>query len=212
MEAPDRVNESDRGQRRATFQRSGSRETKRALTRSAVALWRVQGYETTTIADICRAAGVSKGLFYFYFQRKEDLLYELGVLSTESLLREAEARSAAGATLHDILRAMLTAFERAMRPNPPELVVASLLEGYRREEEARAGASLRIFDGVVAHAVATGELPASVDADRLAGLMQTLLTEGARHWASGFLDGRPFVEEVLTNLELVVAGAVSRSG
>ena len=59
---------ADRSQpRRATFQRARSRETRRTLVRSAVALWRVKGYEETTVEDICRAAGVSKGLFYFYF-------------------------------------------------------------------------------------------------------------------------------------------------
>ncbi|MDZ4264820.1 MAG: TetR family transcriptional regulator, partial [Mycobacterium sp.] len=51
--------QADRGQRRASFQRARSHETKRDLVQAAMALWRTKGYATTTIADICAAAGVS---------------------------------------------------------------------------------------------------------------------------------------------------------
>ncbi len=49
-----------------------------------MALWRTNGYAKTTVADICRAAGVSRALFYFYFPAKEDVLFEVGLLSTRS--------------------------------------------------------------------------------------------------------------------------------
>jgi AcrR family transcriptional regulator len=49
-----------------------------------MALWRTNGYARTTVADICRAAGVSRGLFYFYFPAKEDVLFEVGLLSTRA--------------------------------------------------------------------------------------------------------------------------------
>jgi AcrR family transcriptional regulator len=57
---------ADSGQRRASFQRKRSHETKRGLVQAAMALWRTNGYAKTTVADICRAAGVSRALFYFY--------------------------------------------------------------------------------------------------------------------------------------------------
>ena len=75
---------ADQGQRRASFQQARSHETKRSLVQAAMALWRANGYARTTVADICRAAGVSKALFYFYFPRKEDVLFEVGVLSTDA--------------------------------------------------------------------------------------------------------------------------------
>src|SRR6478735_1452072 len=78
---------ADRGQRRASFQRARSHETKRLLVQAAMALWRTKGYAATTVADICTAAGVSKALFYFYFPRKEDVLFEVGVMSTMSAHR-----------------------------------------------------------------------------------------------------------------------------
>jgi AcrR family transcriptional regulator len=79
-----RVSVADQGQRRASFQQARSHQTKRSLVAAAMALWRANGYARTTVADICRAAGVSKALFYFYFPRKEDVLFEVGVLSTDA--------------------------------------------------------------------------------------------------------------------------------
>src|SRR3954463_13098698 len=84
---------ADHGQRRASYQRARSHETKRMLVQAAMALWRTKGYATTTVAEICTAAGVSKALFYFYFPRKEDVLFEVGVMSTKSARR----------TIHDQL-------------------------------------------------------------------------------------------------------------
>src|SRR6201990_355834 len=75
---------AEQRQRRAFFQQPRSHETKRSLVQAAMALWRANGYAGTTVADICRAAGVSKALFYFYFPRKEDVLFEVGVVSTDT--------------------------------------------------------------------------------------------------------------------------------
>src|ERR1044072_3104899 len=75
---------ADSGQRRASFQRARSHETKRGLVQAAMALWRTNGSAHPTVAAICRAAGVSRALFYFYFPAKEDVLFEVGLLSTRA--------------------------------------------------------------------------------------------------------------------------------
>lgn len=40
---------------------------------AAMQVIRAQGYAATTVDDICRAAGVSKGAFFHHFESKEDL-------------------------------------------------------------------------------------------------------------------------------------------
>src|SRR4029078_11210070 len=75
---------ADQGQRRASFQQARSHAPTQSRVQAATALWRANGYARTTVADICRAAGVSKALFYFYFPRKEDLLFEVGGRSTDA--------------------------------------------------------------------------------------------------------------------------------
>ena len=52
-------------------------ETMLKLMDAAFLLIARQGYESTSIAQIAREAGVSKGLLYNYFLSKEDLLEKL---------------------------------------------------------------------------------------------------------------------------------------
>ena len=65
-------------------------ERKQQLLAAAQALFGSRGYERTRIADICSAAGVAKGLFYWYVPTKESLFAEL-VQSMRLQLRRAQA-------------------------------------------------------------------------------------------------------------------------
>ena len=48
-------------------------ETKRKLVDASVKLMRSQGYNATTVDEICATAGVTKGGFFHYFKSKEDI-------------------------------------------------------------------------------------------------------------------------------------------
>jgi AcrR family transcriptional regulator len=65
-------------------------ERKQQLLRTAEELFAEAGYAQTRIADICAAAGVAKGLFYWYFPTKQSLFGEL-VRSMRQQLRRAQA-------------------------------------------------------------------------------------------------------------------------
>ncbi|MEX0848043.1 MAG: helix-turn-helix domain-containing protein, partial [Ilumatobacteraceae bacterium] len=65
-------------------------ERKQQLLEAAAALFSTKGYSSTRIADICAAAGVAKGLMYWYFPTKESLFAEL-VRSMRTKLRRAQA-------------------------------------------------------------------------------------------------------------------------
>ena len=75
------------GRRRHT---EHGRERKQQLLDAAADLFAERGYSATRIADICRAAGVAKGLFYWYFPTKGDLFVEL-VRTMRLGLRRAQA-------------------------------------------------------------------------------------------------------------------------
>lgn len=47
--------------------------TKTKLLNAALKLVRTNGYAATTVDDLCRDAGVTKGAFFHYFKSKEDL-------------------------------------------------------------------------------------------------------------------------------------------
>lgn len=202
---------ADRSQRRASFQRAKSVETKRALVQAAMALWRTNGYAKTTVADICRAAGVSKALFYFYFPRKEDVLFEVGVMSTQSAQRTVHEMLSKPYDVNAVVTAALATLERSMSRNPAELIVETILEGYRHEHRILAGEQpgdpgLGMFTELFQQAQQDGKLAADVDVDHLAYLAATLVSEGARHWAAGSFGDRSFTEVVGADIAAVVAG------
>jgi AcrR family transcriptional regulator len=65
-------------------------ERKQQLLDHAARLFAERGYAETRVIDICRSAGVAKGLFYWYFENKEALFGELVTL-TGHRLRVAQA-------------------------------------------------------------------------------------------------------------------------
>src|SRR5690348_980775 len=198
----------DRGQRRASFQRARSHETKRMLVQAAMALWRTKGYANTTVAEICRAAGVSKALFYFYFPRKEDVLFEVGVLSTDVAHGVATELLAKPYEVPAVIIAVLATIEDTMRRSTPELVIEAILEGYRQAlsgHDHLERTSL-IFAELFERAKRDGKLPKHFDVDHVANVAQSMVSEGARHWAAGTYGKRSFAEVVGRDIAALVDG------
>jgi AcrR family transcriptional regulator len=54
-----------------------SQETRANILNAAQSLFAQNGYDATGVADICQAAGVSKGSFYYHFPSKQALFLEL---------------------------------------------------------------------------------------------------------------------------------------
>ena len=104
-----------------------------------MALWRTNGYAKTTVADICRAAGVSRALFYFYFPAKEDVLFEVGLLSTRAAQKTVHQHLAGDYDVHAVITQALRSLERSMARNPRDLIVETILEGYRQEQRILSG-------------------------------------------------------------------------
>src|SRR5260370_39940759 len=69
-----------------------------------------KGYEATTVKVVAHLAGVSPGLFHYYFASKDELLlavlYEAGARFSQQLMQELQALMAQGNTFPEI--AMLT--------------------------------------------------------------------------------------------------------
>ena len=196
--------------RRASYERAGSHETRRALVQSAMALWRTQGYAETSVVDICKAAGVSRALFYFHFDGKEDILFEVGVMSTLAAQKVIRAHLDGDYDLEAVIKAALQAMERSMTRNPRELIVEAILVGYRQQYRHMSGdqatSATGMFDELFSAAKADGKLPPTVDVGHLSFVAQTLVNEGTRHWAAGGYGGRSFSEVVGGDVALLLAG------
>ncbi|HYZ99254.1 MAG TPA: TetR/AcrR family transcriptional regulator [Acidimicrobiales bacterium] len=66
-------------------------ERKQQLLDAAARLFADQGYAATRVVDIVDAAGVAKGLFYWYFENKEALFRELAADIRHRLRRQQAA-------------------------------------------------------------------------------------------------------------------------
>jgi AcrR family transcriptional regulator len=66
-------------------------ERKQQLLDAAASLFAEQGYSATRVVDIVDAAGVAKGLFYWYFENKEAVFRELATNIRQRLRRHQRA-------------------------------------------------------------------------------------------------------------------------
>jgi AcrR family transcriptional regulator len=91
-------------------------ERRRQLLDHAAERFAVHGYHTTSVADIVDGVGVGKGVFYWYFDSKEQLFLEL-LAESQAHLRQADAEAVAGEPdpvrrIERGIRASLTWLER----------------------------------------------------------------------------------------------------
>ena len=147
------------------FVRSGVRERQRAATRerifaAALAEFRRNGFERANVAEIARAAGVSRPSFYAHFPTLDHVLFEWTWRLAAQIVRRLEGATGLRATLDRLADALIEA-EQAVgdaalfrelisifvrRPAGPEFDGAEipvLGELLRRFERARGAGELR---------------------------------------------------------------------
>ena len=176
-----------------------------------MALWRTNGYAKTTVADICRAAGVSRALFYFYFPAKEDVLFEVGLLSTRAAQKTVRSLLQADYEVDAVVAEALRTLERSMARNPRDLIIETILEGYRHEHRILAGEPVDetdadMFGELFTKAQQDGKLAAHVDVRHLSHLAGMHVSEGVRHWAAGIYGDSSFTAVVSRDIAALIAG------
>jgi AcrR family transcriptional regulator len=91
---------------RATLVNTRSRESRSALIRAAIGLWGGDdfdaAYEASTVADIARAAGVSRGTFYFHFASKDEILLAMSSATIQAMIDQVESGAAQGIPLRTL--------------------------------------------------------------------------------------------------------------
>ena len=67
------------------------RERRQQILDAAARLFAERGYHPTSVAEIVDSLGVGKGVFYWYFESKEDLFLEILASSSQDLRRHQQA-------------------------------------------------------------------------------------------------------------------------
>ncbi|GAA3194372.1 TetR/AcrR family transcriptional regulator [Actinocorallia longicatena] len=190
--------------------RARSHISRAAIVQGALALWRTKGFAGTTVTDICKAAGVSKALFYVYFARREDVLMEIEVFTMRDAHSAAETLAARPYELVDLIEAVIDVLEQGMRRYPPDLVFEAVIESYRIERRALAAGATDadlsfLFLQPFQQAHRDGKLPADLDIIQAARTAQILVGDGIRSWAARNCD-RPLAAPLAAEVAVLILG------
>lgn len=52
------------------------KDTRKHITKTALKLFKEKGYENTSVTDIIKECGITKGTFYYYFPNKDEITFE----------------------------------------------------------------------------------------------------------------------------------------
>jgi TetR/AcrR family transcriptional regulator, cholesterol catabolism regulator len=164
----------------------GSRRSKRtraAIRQAANALFLERGVEGTTVDAICAAARVSKGTFYLYFHRKEDLLLEYG-LQRLRRIREMLPTLLGRLTFREALTAILDDVVRG-KDWGREVTGRAILEMGTSAERLPVEAPHKLIQPLVEIGQARGEIRRDIPGDALAHFVLRSILGALRDWGLG---------------------------
>lgn len=97
---------------------SNSREEKiNHILQAALMVLATKGYENSTIADISKAANVSRGILHYYFTDKEDLVSKVLANASNKLVQSALA-GIKGRSQEEMIDNILSAYIKNLEKNP----------------------------------------------------------------------------------------------
>jgi AcrR family transcriptional regulator len=103
-------------------------QTREALARAAFSLFRDKGYEATTVAEIARAANVSRRTFFRYYATKDALLFVDDSENLERFRELLDARDDGTDRLAHLRQACLALAEDLAQEREPILARARIIE------------------------------------------------------------------------------------
>lgn len=103
-------------------------QTRDALARAAIQLFQEKGYEATTVAEIARAASVSRRTFFRYFPTKDALLFVDNGDHLERFREILDSREPDDGMVDPIRRACLAHADEYMRERDQVVARARIIE------------------------------------------------------------------------------------
>jgi AcrR family transcriptional regulator len=201
--------------RRSALTQTRSRNTRRKLIRTALELWNERGFESSfeeiTAEEIARAAGVSKGTFYFHFARKDDLLLEMPWATAEIMISEAQVAMERGDRTSDILEQLMNSLAvRVSRAPRGALlrVIAYWSNNLHTEPVAvtQAHGFGEAFEAVGNYAISHGDLPRDVEVSEFAGLLQVATMDALVGWSATSQSTADLRDRLCRRADVILAG------
>lgn len=157
-------------------------QTRARIREAANQLFLEQGFEATTVDAIVAAARVSKGTFYLYFERKEDLLLEYGwkrLALLRAMLPEVLSRPTFAEALTEIMDTVVRG-----KTWDRELTARAIDEMGTSAERLEA-APYMLLRPLLEIAQARGQVRDDIPAEALAQFVLRSLLGALRDWGRG---------------------------
>jgi AcrR family transcriptional regulator len=197
------------GPRRSSLVQERSRRTRQQLVNAAVRLWTERGFEhgveNTTVEEIARAAGVTKGTFYFHFAHKEDVLLEMSLTTSDAVNEVAQRAAEAGEPIDEVVLKAFAEMARRTERLPRAAIARTVSEFYKYPTRARElSMTRRVFPELFAAAQERGELPSEIDPEDLSDMFNALMITAIEGWVHGAHDA--LAPELAYRTRVVFAG------
>ena len=160
-----------------------SDRTRAAIRKAADALFIEHGVDATTVEAICAAAGVSKGTFYLYFRRREDLLLEYG-LQRLRRIRDMLPDLLSRPTFREALNALLDEVVRG-KTWDREVTGRAILEMGTSWERLPVSDPQKLIQPLIEIAQARGEIRRDIPSDALVHFVLRSILGALRDWGLG---------------------------
>ncbi|MGE3835543.1 MAG: TetR/AcrR family transcriptional regulator [Acidimicrobiia bacterium] len=201
---------SDNPYRRSLLRRQRSLDTRAAIVRAAARLWTENGYDTTTVEDICTAAGIGRSTYYLHFESKEQLLGELTWATSGGTAADVE-RAMGHGDLDEQIAAFVDGLSRRMESVPRDLAALVLRTSIGGMERLGAFPDDKVDFGliitrVLRRAQAAGHLRTDVDAAELGAILGGMTMEAMLRWATGHTGDTPLRDSLSLRFDLVLDG------
>lgn len=173
-------------------------------------LFESKGFSSTTIEDITSSAGVAKGTFYNYFQRKEDLAMELIYQSEEAETAEMEHIFQINRGTRNQVLAILSLTADWIQQRP-ELTWVSVMERIKRDDTTR-NYKKSLLHIMAAEAFTRGQATGEVDMHRspadlafdIEGILIVHVARWYHHGANGDL-----ISVLQSSVDTYLSGALT---
>jgi AcrR family transcriptional regulator len=172
-----------------------------------------RGVRATTVEQLARAAGISKGAFYFFYPSKEALFF--AIIEEIETAMQARLEEQVAEAPHDAMRLLLRASLQAREENPlfdvatSEEALAVMRTMRPEEQEAFLRRDIEMTRSIAARLAAAG-VTVQVSPEVLAGLLRAMVFVGMHREDIG-AGTAPAVEDFLVEaLSTALSGGDAR--
>jgi AcrR family transcriptional regulator len=183
---------------------------------AAEKLWSAAEFDSVSVEQVCNEAGVSKGLFYFYFPKKEHLLVMLFFARMLPRGSEMQPILVSNGTTLELCESVVLLIAKRVKKLRKHLVRRAIEESFQHYErigklEGGNRALRSYFEPIIERGIERGEVHQSWDPEVLITVLGWAILQGMHLWSRRLVADGELGEHLKMRAELIVNGGATPS-